>query len=113
MRVGTPPLQVCQQVWGLLRRRPGAACQRGSAMANREIDPFNTGSVEPSREAQSLEDDSESVQCSKPPDRASLVAACAVGRIFSPGRRSGPLPPAIGAQCALGDPAGGTDRSEP
>jgi len=40
-----------QQVWGRLRRRPGATSQRGYSMADGQIHPLNKGGVQPSREA--------------------------------------------------------------
>ncbi len=58
-----PPFQVNQQLWGLLSGRPGAACERCHAMSDRQIDPFNEGGVQPSREAQSLQGVLESGPC--------------------------------------------------
>ncbi len=52
--VRPPPLQMGQQLWSLLGRGPGAASQRGYAMADRQIHSFDKGGVELSREAQSL-----------------------------------------------------------
>ena len=54
MIVRAPPLQMSEQVWGLLRRCPGTTSQRGYCMADRQIHPFDKGGVEPSREAQSV-----------------------------------------------------------
>jgi hypothetical protein len=51
MIVGAPPLQMGEQVWSLLSRRPGATSQRGYSVSDRQIHPLNTGSVQPSREA--------------------------------------------------------------
>ena len=51
MIVGSPPLQMGQQVWRLLGRGPGAACQRGYSMADGQIHPLNKSRVQPSREA--------------------------------------------------------------
>ena len=47
MIVGTPPLQMCQQVWGLLRRRPGATSERSYPMADGQIHPLNESGVQP------------------------------------------------------------------
>jgi hypothetical protein len=52
--IGSPPFQVCQQAWGLLRRRPGAACESCHAMADGQIHPLNERRIQPPREAQSL-----------------------------------------------------------
>jgi hypothetical protein len=49
-----PPLQMGQQLWSLLGCGPSAASQRGYAMADRQIHPFDKGGVELSIEAQSL-----------------------------------------------------------
>ena len=46
MLVGTPPLQMDQQLWRLLRRRPAATSQCGYAMTNGQIDSFNESGVE-------------------------------------------------------------------
>jgi hypothetical protein len=54
MILRTPPLQVGEQVLGLLRRRPGATSQRGYSMPDGQIHPLNESRVEPSTEASSL-----------------------------------------------------------
>ena len=54
MIVRSPPLQIGQQMWRLLRRSPGSTSQRGYSMTDSQIHPFDKGRVEPSREAQSL-----------------------------------------------------------
>ena len=54
MVVGSPPFQMGQQLWSLLGRGPGAACQSRHAMADRQIHPLNESCVQPSREAHSL-----------------------------------------------------------
>ena len=41
MIVGAPPLQMGQQLRRLLSCRPGPACERGHAMSNCQIHPFN------------------------------------------------------------------------
>jgi hypothetical protein len=51
MVVRSPPFQVCEQVWGLLGRGPRTASERGNSLSDRQIHPFNKGSIEPSREA--------------------------------------------------------------
>ena len=61
MVIGSPPFQVGQEVRGRLRRGPGATRQRGYSMTDRQWSPFDKGRVEPSREAQSLSDDGESI----------------------------------------------------
>jgi hypothetical protein len=43
-----------EQVWGLLRRRPGATSQRRYPMADGQIHPLNESRVQPSREAHPL-----------------------------------------------------------
>jgi len=52
--IRSPPLQMGQKLWGLLRRRPGATCQRGYPMSDRQIHPFNKSSVQAPRKAQFL-----------------------------------------------------------
>ena len=52
--VRTPPFQIGQQLWGLLCRRPGAACERCHAMSNRQIHPLDERRVQPPREAHCL-----------------------------------------------------------
>ena len=61
MVIDSPPFQVGQEVWGLLSRGPGSTSQRGYSMTDSQIHPFDKGRVEPSREAQSLSDDGESI----------------------------------------------------
>ena len=51
MIVGSPPLQMGQQVWGLLGRRPGATSQRGHPVSDGQIHPLDKSGVQPSREA--------------------------------------------------------------
>ena len=50
MIIRSPPLQVSEQVWGLLRRGPGTTGQRGYAMTDGQIYPLNESGIEPSRE---------------------------------------------------------------
>src|SRR5947209_3916609 len=38
---GAPPLQMGQQVWSRLRRRPRAACESGHPMADGQWSPLN------------------------------------------------------------------------
>jgi hypothetical protein len=52
--VGAPPLQMGEQLWGRLGRRPGATSQGGSSMADGQIDPRNLGGVQATRKASSL-----------------------------------------------------------
>ncbi len=52
--VGAPPLEVGQQVWGLLSSGPGTASERRSPMSDGQIHPRNLGGVQSPREAQSL-----------------------------------------------------------
>jgi hypothetical protein len=51
MIVRAPPLQMGQQVWGLLSRRPGAASKGCHSMADGQIDSLNESRIESSREA--------------------------------------------------------------
>jgi hypothetical protein len=55
VRRGSPPLQMGQKLWGRLGRRPAATSQCRSAMADRQIDPFDESGVQPSREAEFLQ----------------------------------------------------------
>jgi hypothetical protein len=50
MIVGSPPLQMGQQVWRLLRSGPGTASERCSAMSDRHIHSLDERRVQPSRE---------------------------------------------------------------
>jgi hypothetical protein len=54
MRVRAPPLEMDQQVWGLLRSGPGTSCESCHAMTDGQIHPLDESGVEPPREAQSL-----------------------------------------------------------
>ena len=65
MIVRSPPFQMGQQLWGLLGSGPGAACQRRHAMSHRQIHPLDKSRVQPSREAQSLQGDLESLPVSR------------------------------------------------
>jgi hypothetical protein len=61
--IASPPLKVGQKLWSLLGSRPGATCQRGYCMSNGQIHPLDKGGVQPSREAQPLQGDSENGLC--------------------------------------------------
>jgi hypothetical protein len=65
MRVGSPPLEIGEQVWRLLGRGPGATSQRGYSVSDGQIHPLNKGRVQSSRETQSLQCADESVLCVK------------------------------------------------
>jgi len=73
-------------------------------MADRQIHPFNKRGIESSCETQSEASWPQERRLFPGASQVSHEAACAVGSISSPGRRSGPPPPAIGAFSALGDP---------
>ena len=49
--IGSPPLEMGEQVWGLLGSGPGTACQRCNPMTDGQVHPFNKGSIQPSRKA--------------------------------------------------------------
>jgi hypothetical protein len=53
VRVRPPPLEMGEQVWGGLSRRPGATCESCHPMAGSQWSPFNQRCVESSRETQS------------------------------------------------------------
>ena len=55
MIMRAPPLQMGEQLWRLLRRRPRATSQRGYSMADGQIHPLDESGVESSRETQSLQ----------------------------------------------------------
>jgi hypothetical protein len=63
--ISSPPLEMGEQVWRLLCRRPGATSQCRSSMSDGQWSPFNKSRVEPSRKAQTLSNDFENVLCSK------------------------------------------------
>jgi hypothetical protein len=50
MIVRAPPLQMGQEVWGLLSSGPGPSRERCHAVTDRQIQPFNECGVESSRE---------------------------------------------------------------
>jgi hypothetical protein len=52
--IGSPPLEMGQKLWSLLRSGPGATCQSRYSVTDRQIHPFNKSRVEPSRMAQTL-----------------------------------------------------------
>jgi hypothetical protein len=54
MVVRAPPLQMSQQVRGLLRSGPGPSGESCHAMANGEIHALNESGIESSREAEVL-----------------------------------------------------------
>ena len=51
VRIGPPPLQMGEQLWGLLSRGPGTAGERRYAMADRQIHALDKRRVQASREA--------------------------------------------------------------
>ncbi len=59
MRVGSPPFQVGQQLWGGLRRGPGSTRRRRSSMTDSQIDLLDKSGVQPSREALPLQGERE------------------------------------------------------
>jgi hypothetical protein len=61
--LGTPPLEMGEQMRRLLSRSPGAACQSCHAMTNGQIHPFDESGVQPSREAESLQRELKSGLC--------------------------------------------------
>lgn len=63
MIVSAPPLQMSQQLWGKLRRGPGATRQRSHPMTDGQIDPLDKSGVQPSREAHPLQGDREICLC--------------------------------------------------
>ena len=65
MVVGSPSLEVGQQVWSLLGRGPGAARQRCYPLTDRQIQPFDKSGIESPRETQFLQSGLESSLCSK------------------------------------------------
>src|SRR5258708_1623570 len=65
MIVSSPPFQMDQELWGLLGRGPGATCQSCHSMANGQIHSLDKSSVQPSREAQSLQGNFEICLCSE------------------------------------------------
>ena len=69
MIVGSPPLEMGEQVWGLLRRSPGATSQRGYSMSDSQIHPLNESGVESSRVTQSLQGNFEICLCPEPHHR--------------------------------------------
>ena len=61
--VRPPPLEMSQQVWGLLCGGPGTSCQSCYAMTDREIHPLNESGIQLSREAHFLQAGLESGLC--------------------------------------------------
>src|SRR6266516_4695617 len=51
MIIRAPPLQMGEQVWGLLRSGPGPSRERCHAVTDRQIQPLNESRVESAREA--------------------------------------------------------------
>ena len=60
MIIRAPPLQMGEQVCGLLSRRPGAACERCHAMTGSQIHPLNKSGVQLPSQAHPLQSDLES-----------------------------------------------------
>ena len=54
MIVRTPPLEVGEQVWGLLGRGPRATSQRRYSMSDGQIHPLDKSGIQPPRETQPL-----------------------------------------------------------
>ncbi len=50
MVVGSPPLQIGQQLWGLLGSGPSTSCERCHPMTNGQIHPLDESRVQPSGE---------------------------------------------------------------
>src|SRR6266436_2241608 len=65
MIISSPPFQVGEELRSLLNCGPGAACQCCHSMTDSQWSPLDKSSVEPPREAQSLQGSLESYACSK------------------------------------------------
>src|SRR5215467_5550732 len=65
MIVGSPPLEMSQQLWRLLGRSPSAACQSCYSMSDSEIHSLDESGIESTRETQSLQGSREFCQCPK------------------------------------------------
>lgn len=55
MILRSPPLEMGQELWGLVGRSPGAASESCHPMPNGQIYSLNTSGVQPPGEAQSLQ----------------------------------------------------------
>jgi hypothetical protein len=103
MIIRSPPFQVSQQLWRLLSRSPGAACERCHPMTDRQWSPLNEGGVQSSRETSSLQSGRESVLCSKAHPVGHPHQLAPQVSFSSPGRRSSLPPRATGARSSLDD----------
>src|SRR2546421_10006783 len=106
-------MQVGQQVWSELRCSPRTVCERCHCLADGQWSPLKKGRVKPSRKASSLEGDCEI--CFGPQAHHGCEARQRAPKvsIFSPGRKSGPQPPAIGVRCALDISRPAMSQNEP
>src|SRR5215470_14124399 len=102
MVVGSPPLQIGQELWRLLRGGPGPACQRGHTMTDGQIHSLNKSRVQASGETHSLQGAFEICLGPKPHHVRHPNQLTPKVSIFSPGRRSSSLPPATGVRGARG-----------
>jgi len=64
--IGSPPLQMGQQVRGLLGCGPGATCQGSYSMTDGQVHPLDTSRIQPSREAHRLQGTGEIFRCPQP-----------------------------------------------
>ena len=63
MIVCSPPLEMSQELWGLLGSGPGATRQRCHAMTDAQIHPLDESGIQSSREAHPLQGDREICLC--------------------------------------------------
>ena len=103
MVVRAPPLEVGQQLWGLLGRGPRTTSQRGYPMADRQIHPFNKSGIQPPRKAHSLQRSFEGGFCPQAHHVRDTHQLAPKVSFFSPDHRSAPVPLATGVLSALGD----------
>jgi hypothetical protein len=54
MIVGTPPLQMSQELWSLLGRGPRTSCERCHSVTDGQIHPLDTSGVQSPRKTHPL-----------------------------------------------------------
>ncbi len=53
MIISSPPLEMSQELWSLLRSGPGTSCKRCHSMSDGQWSPLDESGVEASRKTQS------------------------------------------------------------
>jgi len=111
--LGAPPLQMSQQLWGLLSSGPGPSRERCHPVSDGQIHPLDESRVQSSRETQYLQGGFESGLCPEPHHVRDAHQLAPKVSFSSPDRRSSLLTPATDVHGTLADSPGASVQNGP